>query len=88
MIPAGHPSNGVSRHHFRSHFVFASASESRDSCGRTYRRLGLLVLLEVLLSEVGLICFPFYIWEWGVAERNPHDRWEEYLPVAISNIPR
>jgi hypothetical protein len=49
-------------------FVLASASESRDSCGRTYGRSGLLVLLEVFLSEADLICFPAYVWEWRVAE--------------------
>jgi hypothetical protein len=32
-------------------FVLASASESRDSCGRTYGDLDRLVLLEIVLSE-------------------------------------
>src|ERR1035441_6700135 len=49
-------------------FVLAAASESRDSCGRTYGRLSLSMLLEVFLSEVDLICFPAYVWEWRVAE--------------------
>jgi hypothetical protein len=26
------------------------------------------MLLEVFLSEVDLICFPAYVWEWCVAE--------------------
>jgi hypothetical protein len=52
-----------------------------------YGRSGLLVLIEIVLSEVDLICFPAY--EMGVARspcESPRDRWEEYLPVAISNI--
>src|ERR1700686_3070362 len=44
-------------------FVLASASEIHDSCGRTYGRSGLLMLLEVFLFEVDLICFPAYLWK-------------------------
>jgi len=48
---------------FACNFVLASASRSPDSCGRTYGRLGFLMLLEVFWSEVDLICFPAYVWE-------------------------
>jgi hypothetical protein len=68
-------------------FVLTSASESRDICGRTYGRLGPLMLPEVFLSEVDLICFSSL--RMGVApspSESPRDRWGESVPVAISNI--
>jgi hypothetical protein len=64
-------------------FVLASTSEIHDSSGRTYGRSGLLMLREVILSDVDLICFPAYIWKWWSLSESPRDRWEEYLQLQF-----